>query len=61
MLKKFVKAGTKKKNNFTTEKELRLFAYFYNCDSYGAFLINFGSIFTQATPKWMAHWKEEGK
>lgn len=61
MLKKLVKAGTKKKSIFTTEKELRLFAYFYNCDSYASFLIHFGSIFTQAIPKWMLRWKREGK
>ena len=58
MLKKLVKAGTKKKSNFTTEKELRLFAYYYNCDSYASFLIHFGSIFTHVTPKWVARWKK---
>lgn len=57
-LKKMVKAGAKKKNNFTTEKELRLFAYFYNCDSYASFLVNFGSIFTQTTAKWVLKWQK---
>jgi hypothetical protein len=52
MLKKLVKAGTKKRNNFHTEKELRLFAYFYNCDIYATFLSYFGTIFTTATPRW---------
>jgi hypothetical protein len=58
MLKKLVKAGTKKRSNFNTEKELRLFAYFYNCDIYSAFLVSFGTIFTQATPKWVQKWRE---
>lgn len=58
MLKKLVKAGTKKRSNFITEKELRLFAYFYNCDIYSAFLVSFGTIFTQATPKWVLKWRE---
>lgn len=30
MLKKLVKVGTKKRTTFITEKELRLFAYYYN-------------------------------
>ena len=59
MLKKLVKAGTKKRCNFTTEKELRLFAYYYNCDSYSSFLIHFGSIFTQAAPKWLIKWRTQ--
>lgn len=58
MLKKLVKAGTKKKTTFTTEKELRLFAYFYNSDIYAAFLKNFGSIFTVSSPKWVSKWCE---
>lgn len=61
MLKKLVKAGTKKKTNFTTEKELRLFAYYYNCDIYVAFLKYFGTIFTVSTPRWMQKWAQEGK
>ncbi len=61
MLKKLVKAGTKKKSNFNTEKELRLFAYYYNCDIYAVFLKHFGTIFTSATPAWVAKWAEEGK
>jgi hypothetical protein len=61
LLKKMVKAGTKKKNNFTTEKELRLYAYYYNCDSYSAFLLNFSTIFTHVTPKWLLAWREQGK
>ena len=58
MLKKLVKAGTKKKSSFTTEKELRLFAYYYNCDSYASFLIHFGSIFTHVTPTWVLRWRK---
>ncbi len=61
MLKKMVRAGTKKRCSFTSEKELRLFAYYYNCDTYAAFLINFGPIFTQATAKWVARWRSEGR
>ena len=53
MLKKLVKAGTKKRSNFTGEKELRLFAYYYNCDIYASFLMNFGTIFTTNMPRWM--------
>ena len=61
MLKKLVKAGTKKKTSFQTEKELRLFAYYYNCDIYQFFLANYGTIFTTATPLWMKKYLEEGK
>ena len=61
MLKKFVKAGTKKKTNFNTEKEMRLFAYYYNCDSYASFIINFGAIFTSSLPRWVNKWRKEGK
>ena len=53
MLKKLVKAGTKKKSNFHTEKELRLFAYYYNSDIYATFLSHYGTIFTTALPLWM--------
>ena len=60
MLKKLVKAGTKKRSNFQTEKELRLFAYFYNCDIYAAFLKAFGTIFTSTTPNWMVKLTSEG-
>lgn len=56
MLKKLVKVGTKKRTSFTTERELRLFAYFYNCDTYSSFLVQFGTIFTTAKPKWMGKW-----
>lgn len=56
LIKKMVKVGTKKKSSFNTEKEMRLFAYFYNCDAYSAFLVNFSTIFTQATPKWVQLW-----
>ena len=56
LLKKLVKVGTKKKNNFTTEKELRLFAYYYNCDMYASFLINYGPIFTLEVSKWIREW-----
>ena len=61
MLKKLVKAGTKKKNNFTTEEEIRLFAYYYNCDIYAGFLKMFPTIFTVSVPQWIAKWTQETK
>lgn len=58
MMKKLVKVGTKKKNNFNTEKQMRLFAYYYNCDSYSSFLINYAMIVTSNLPKWAVKWKK---
>lgn len=61
MLKKLVKAGTKKKSGFITEEEVRLFAYYYNCDIYAGFLKMFGTIFTVSVPQWMSMWTQEAK
>ena len=37
-----------------------MWAYFYNCDLYAAFLLNYGTIFTASTPKWITKWEGEG-
>ena len=60
MLKKLVKVGTKKRNCFHGERELRLFAYFYNCDIYAVFLRQFGTVFTTARPRWMSEFVKNG-
>ena len=60
MLVKMVKAATKKKFQYETEKEVKLFAFFYNCDTFADFLLLFGSIITTKKPKWMLSCEQQG-